>query len=694
MMVASRTQLAGGGFRLWPGRRCAPALALTIIAAWAWPVAAQPTTQPAPNTRPASRPADDFSDLWREDESAGDTALLTLNVPTVVGATRRAKAINSLPYAVSVITSEDIRLSGARSVPDALRLAPGMDVAELSYGNAAVSPRGLHGFSSRHALVLVDGRQIFDGAFGSAIWGSWPFQLEDIERIEVIRGPGGVTWGANAVNGVINIVTKDPARQKGFTLTGGGGSRGVQKEHVGYGLEVGKLRLRVSGEYEGTDGFSKGGVFPHGLMDDYQAGRFGLHAIYDLNANDTFTLSAGHALMADGFAPSTMVGLDRPRDTGSQGSFILGRWNHRISEDNRVEVTGYVNDFEAALGVPSFNYRYQQYALQANQSFKPTENHTLTYGFDSRFDWLDGTLAEPRLMECDQLFTGTLGVFLEDEWRLAPRWTLNIGGRVDYEFYGGFQPSARASLAYDLTPESMAYVAVSRAFQMPPATLRFLDVPAASGLMVIRGDRDLRPMQLIAYEAGYRAKFFDKLSTDVNVFCHTYSDHTGITSGLGPPGLIAAEYHNAADATTYGLEWEGDWAVNDRLTLLGNYTFELMDWLGPRPFSETDQISMPKHKFMIGARYSPIDRLSLSSHLYYVDPVKTPHEWNPFAMRTVPSYFRLDLRAEYEIWKDRGTISVGVRNLLDDDHPEGTTHFLNNAEVPRMIYAEFRMSLK
>jgi outer membrane receptor protein involved in Fe transport len=200
-------------------------------------------------------------------------------------------------------------------------------------------------------------------------------------------------------------------------------------------------------------------------------------------------------------------------------------------------------------------------------------------------------------------------------------------------------------------------------------------------------------MQLIAYEAGYRGRFFDRLTSDVNVFCHTYNDHTAITARPGPPGLLAAEYHNAADATTYGLEWEGKYTVNDQLTLLGNYTFELMDWRGPRPFSETDQISMPKHKFMIGTRYDPLRQLHLSSQLYFVDTVKTPSQINPFGMQSVPAYFRLDLRAEYEFWKDRGSFAVGVSNLLDSDHPEGTTHFLNNAEVPRMVYAEFRLRL-
>ncbi|MFQ5495756.1 MAG: TonB-dependent receptor plug domain-containing protein, partial [Phycisphaerae bacterium] len=149
----------------------------------------------------------------QEDENgiAGLSLEELMEVQVVVTASRREQKLGSVPYAMSVITADDIRRSGARSIPDALRLVPGVDVADLSFGNAAVSSRGFHGFIANLTLVLVDGRQIYDSVFGGTLWGAWPFQLEDIERIEVIRGPGGVTWGANAVNGVINIITKDPA---------------------------------------------------------------------------------------------------------------------------------------------------------------------------------------------------------------------------------------------------------------------------------------------------------------------------------------------------------------------------------------------------------------------------------------------------------------------------------------------------
>ncbi len=134
--------------------------------------------QEEPTTRPAEAPA--TTTPATDEGGIEDIDLLDLEIPMVVTASRRQESVNTLPYAVSIITAEDIRRFGARSVPDALRLVPGMDVAELSYGTTAVSPRGMHGFVSRQALILVDGRQIYDSWFGGTIWGSWPFQLEDI----------------------------------------------------------------------------------------------------------------------------------------------------------------------------------------------------------------------------------------------------------------------------------------------------------------------------------------------------------------------------------------------------------------------------------------------------------------------------------------------------------------------------------
>jgi len=631
---------------------------------------------------------DGFAQLDEEVE------LFELDIPVVVTAARREQKITTVPHAISIITKEDIRLSGARSIPDALRLVPGVDVADLSFGNAAVAPRGFHGFLSRQVLVLVDGRQVFDSLFGGTLWGSWPFQLEDIERIEVIRGPGGVTWGANAVNGVINIITKDPEDQLGLTFTAGGGSRGTHKEHLGYAFKEGKLRMRVSGEYEASDGFRKGGSVLRHLDDEYKGGRMSMHAIYEAGPNDSITLSAGSGLVDGGFPPTPLAGFGLRRNSGSQASFLFGKWSHKVAEDNVFDLTGYVNDSCGSPGAPAIDYRYQQLAFQFGHMFKLAEDHTLTWGFDSRVDMLDASNADPFMLADDYVNTAIIGLYVQDEWRLAPKWTLNLGGRIDYEFYGGFQPSARAALSYDLTENSMLYGSVSRAFQMPPAAMRFFDIPLLNGIARVQSDRDVRAESLIAYELGYRGAFFDRLETNLNLFWQEYDDLTTLSPRLGPPGLLTYEFDNRAAAGMYGVELDAKYKVTRKLTLLGNYTFQKLDWRSLAPFHDKELITPPEHKCMVGARYSPTDDLHLSSHLYYIDFTKAPNPSLPFVPSRIDPYFRLDLRAEYELWDDQASISVGVRNLLDEGHFEGSTLFLNNAEVPRMVFAEFRLTLK
>ncbi|UCE59810.1 MAG: TonB-dependent receptor [Phycisphaerales bacterium] len=433
-------------------------------------------------------------------------------------ASRREQKITTVPYAIRVITSEDIRRSGARSVPDALRLAPGIDIADLSSGVYGISTRGDHAFLSNRLLVLVDGRQIYDSVFGGTLWGSWPFQVEDIDRIEVIHGPGGVTWGANAVHGVINIITKDPTDQLGLTVTAGGGSRGTFKKHLGYAFTKDKLRLRISGEYEASDGFSKGGSILRSLEDDYKTGRVSLHGIYESDAESTFTFSAGSAVVDGAYPPPPTAGIGRRRNSGTQASFLLSKWVHRESESSTYELTGYVNDFHASPGIPMMDFRYQQFAVQFGHIFKPNPQHRLAWGIDGRIELLDTTNSDPFLLSKDFVSTGNIGVYLQDEWCFAPKWTLNAGGRIDYEFYGGFQPSARAALSYEMDDGSTAYGAVSRAFQMHPAGLRFFDMPLLNGLAHTTRHRDPEAEVLFAYEFGYRKRLFERLDVNLNMF--------------------------------------------------------------------------------------------------------------------------------------------------------------------------------
>ncbi len=594
---------------------------------------------------------------------------------------------------MTVITADDIRRSGARSLPDALRLAPGVDIAELSFAQYAVSPRGGHALSGNRLLVLVDGRQLFDSYFGGTMWASWPLALTDIERIEVIRGPGGLSWGANAVDGVINIITKDPADQPGITYRALGGSRGWWHNYLGATVKEDQLRVRISGEYEASDGFAEGGSFLGNLHDDQKRGRVSLYGIYEVDNDDTFTFSFGNALMDGGFSPTPLGTIfDGHRSPGTQANYLLGKWSHQVAEDNEFEITTFFNDFQLSTGLHAIDYRYQQYALQFTHTFKPAPQHTITWGLDTRFDRVDASGCDPHGLTEPYVHSGMVGLYLQDTWRFAPRWQLDVGGRIDYDFYGGFEPSTRAALAYKLDSQSTLYGAVSRSFAMPPGAARLLDTPLLGGLFHTTADHDVQAQSVIAYELGYRTRLWDKLEMNVATYWHEFDNLAAMPFKLGPPGLLQGQFSTSGPASAYGVEWEARYDLTPQLDLLAHYTYQQLDWRADAALHLSDQISPPTHKAMLGTRYDPLPNLHLDTHLYYVDSVRTPNPTLPFLTRHVPAYWRLDLRAEYTFWDDQASLSVGVKNLLDDHHPEGTSLFLESAEVPRMIYAEFRIA--
>ncbi len=666
------------------------ARALLLVLATATGVTAGPP-QNAPQT-PRSKGDGLFALTGGEAWDDSDVALLELDLPEVVSATRRPQQSRLLPYAISVITAEDIRRAGVRSVPDALRLAAGVDVAALSFRSAAVSPRGLHGFVARQVLVLVDGRQIYDSWFGGTLWGSWPLALDDIERIEVIRGPAGVSWGANALNGVINIITKRATRHEGLTLRLGGGARGTYWEYFGYGFSDDKLHMRISGQFDATDGFKRGGGPLRWLDDDSLAAQLNISLSYDADENTRWTFLAGHMSVDQGYDPPPTV-LLRKR-AFSQASYVLLRWRRQLEEDSTLEITGYVNDFGASNGMQAVDYRYQQLAFQISHTFKPHPDHTVVWGLDSRTDLVDTSNAFPFQASRDFVATTIVGLYAEDAWRFAPRWTLTLGGRIDYESYGGFEPSGRASLSYEINENHMIYGAFSRAFQMPPAAVRFLRLPTAGGLLFTTFNQDAQAQRLLAWELGYHGRLADRLRVNLALFWHRYRRITALTLRPGPPGLVRLNVENAGRASLYGAELELRYRLSRRLSLLGNYTFQQLDWTSRVHYAGTDAIRPPKHKLMLGLRYDATDNLHLDATAWWVDAAEASDPFRPLADQHIPPYWRLDLRAEYEFWNDRASIAVGVRNLLDDHHPEGGTLFINNAEVPRMVYGELRIRYK
>lgn len=629
----------------------------------------------------------DFSD----DLELDAISLYELEIPTVITASRYEERLDAVPHAMSVITAEEIRASGALSVADALRLIPGMDVATLGLNYHAISPRGLHGYLSNQTLVLIDGRQIYDALFGGTLWQGWNIQIDSIDRIEVIRGPAGATWGTNAINGVINIITKQPAEGEQLDFTQRAGSRGFHREHLSYSYRDEKLSLRISGEYEANEGAVRGGSFLSPVDDDFWSARGSFSMTYLPNERDRIQLMGGHTSGQSG--QRTPVALIDPTTPYTRSSYLNFKWTRQSDRDSELSLTAFVNEFGASNGVRSIDYNYQQIALQFSHTSLASERHRLTWGVDTRWDLFDSSNSDPRMGDMDYIRSGIFSIYIEDEWTISEKWRLDLGGRLDYETYFGFEWSGRGALRYQIDDNSSVFAAISRAYQATPAGARFISAPIAAGLVTLTLDQDVVPTTLFAYELGYRARPSKQLDLTLAAFWNEYDNLA--TSGLGspPPFLIPLKIRTNAEASVFGVEAEARYKFSPKLTFLGNYTYQDLYWRSSSPFVDTDWMRPPRHKFMTGVLYSPTDDLHLSSFLYFTDRTTGP---NPSGLNQfeIDEYYRLDLRAEYEFWEDRAAIAIGVHNLLDNHHYEGSSTYINNAEVPRMIFAELRITLR
>jgi iron complex outermembrane receptor protein len=647
----------------------------------------------ADGNQPLPAESDSYGNLNAALSDMDDVELFELDVPEVVfAAGRREQTVESLPYAISVITAEDIHRAGAQTVADAMRLVAGANVAQIGATTPAVSLRGFTGLLARDLLVLVDGRQIFDGLYGGTVWGAWPFQIEDIERIEVIRGPAGLTWGPNAVNGVINIITKAPSDQPQLVLRAGAGTQGWNRDYLGYSFSDQRLSFRISGEYERGDGHVRGGnaLFP--IDNDYKTGRINLKGSYEINDQDTLRFAGGSAIVSGAYPSSPIFAHS---ETGrSRANFILLEYERHQDPDDLLTFSLYVNDYGMLFGTAVSNYSYDQIGLSLTHVTKPREAHTLTWGIDTRLDYFDAGSAVD-LVRNAYVTSGLVGIFIQDEWQLDEHWTLNIGGRIDYSTYSGFEPSARVGATYKINAQHALFGAVSRAVHMPPAPYHFIEIPLLGGLSGIRSVSLLENQPVMAYEVGYRGHLLDeKLDLTASLYWHEFRDVTSQIYQPLAPFLITRIIESSAAVSTYGFELESDYRPVEDWRFLANYTYQQLDW---HPYTTSPQshdiLSSPQHQFMLGVQHDLTEDLHISAHWYFVDDVKSPSPLNIVSGRSISDYHRLDLTGSYEFWEDRAALTVGVKNLLDNHHPEGGSVTTNDSEVPRMIFAELRLSL-
>jgi len=631
--------------------------------------------------------------------SLADLSVEQLMNESVTSVDRRETKFEESAAAISVITQDDIRRLGITTIPDALRLVPGLDVAQINSHEWAVSARGFNGEFANKLLVLVDGRSIYSTGFGGVVWGAEDVPMEDVDRIEVIRGPGASLWGANAVNGVINIITKGAKDTQGVLVSVTGGTFDQPTTTVRYGTRLAtNLYCRVYGKVSNRDGLeTPGGQDAPDRTLTAQGG-----TRLDWNPSDENQVTLQGDFFRDRFVESQDYAILSPPYVQSfnqanydSGGNVLGRWTHDFSDSSSLAIQTYYDRFkeEQAGAIETAN----TLDFDAQHRFLLGNRNDITWGLGCRNVAADFT-SSPFVMwsqatEHDQLYSS----FVQDEISLLPdRLKLTLGSKFEDNSLTGFEVEPTVRLLWTPTARQSVWAAISRAVRTPDWTDLHGDANVQTlpptptlplpVLVTVMGNPSVDSEELTAYELGYRVELTKHLSLDAAAFYNDYSQliapvggSTEIEAGASPPyASVVIPEENAGTAHTYGLEVSARWDATDYWHLTANYS-----WLETQMgFYAADTQPGPQQQAQLRSSFDLPYHLELNGDVSFVDRVFAPYG---IGVMNIPSYVRLDLGL---VWHATRNLELGVwgENLAQDRHIEYTSYTSTLVtEIPRGI---------
>ena len=614
--------------------------------------------------------------------------LMDLEVTSV---SKRSERLLEAPSAIQVVTGDEIRRSGAASLAQALRLAGNLQIAQKDAHSWGVSARGFNADSANKLLVLMDGRALYTPLFSGVFWDRQDTLLEDIERIEVISGPGGTLWGANAVNGVINITTKHARdTQGGFLEAGGGGElRGFASLRYG-GKLAPNVHYRIYGKHTEHDS----AVLSDGTdaRDGWRIRQGGFRIDAETVAEDSVTLQGdiyGHR-----------QGITTGGTSEVRGGNLLGRWTRRFSADADMSLQFYYDRTDLTLPVPAqlfapagtFGDELDTYDLDFQHRFQTAAHHRFVWGLGYRFTHNVVTNA-PSLAffpeELDQeLFSG----FLQDEIALRENLTLTLGAKLEHHDYTGLEVQPGGRLQWSLSERHMLWAAASRAVRAPSRVDRDISLPAPGYLIVIlQGGSRFESENLTAYELGWRAQLGDAATLSVSTFVHDYDDLRSTT--MGPPDPVFGLpfpffYENNLEGRTYGAELSASFQATDRWLLRGSYNLLKQDLRikpGRTDFNNAlNETADAEQQLSLRSSLDLPGRVELDAGLRWVDKLPTN---NAGVVAVVSDYAELDLRLA---WRPRDDLELSLigRNLLHRRHLEYTRANAPDVEIERSVHGK------
>jgi len=597
-----------------------------------------------------------------------DLSIEELGNIQVTSVSRHAERLSDAPASIFVITGEDIRRSGATRLSEALRLAPNLEVARASASSYAISARGFNGTTADKLLVLIDGRIVYTPLFSGVFWDAQDVMLEDVERIEVISGPGATLWGANAVNGVINVITRRASDTQGAFAYGHAGDL-----ERGYGARYGGAEGNVSYRAYGRvfDVFDTSTANGTTLSDGWSKAQVGFRADWGTTAN-------GFTLQGDGYRGS----LDQVTDQNAHisGANLLARWNRDLAGWGSLQVQANVDQTERDIpGV--FAEHLNIFDFEFQHGLNAIGGHRLTWGGGYRYGYDHvSNSAVLAFLPANQRMRWA-NVFAQDEIALQENLQLTLGAKFENNYYTGTEPLPSARLAWKLEPQRLVWGAVSRALRAPSRIDRdlFTIVQLPAGLTPLNGGPDFVSEVVKVFEIGYRDQPLPQATYSISLFHNIYDKLRSVEPAPGGSVVLG----NKMEGTGDGLQAWGSYQAA-RSWRLSAGAFFLRQRLRLKPDSgDTLGVSAagndPAHQWLLRSSFDLPNRTELDIGVRRVGALPNP---------SVPAYTAADVRYAWRLQRELELALVG-QNLFASSHAE-FGNAATRSEMARGAYAKLR----
>jgi iron complex outermembrane recepter protein len=609
-------------------------------------------------------------------DSLAPTALKKLSLKElldveVISVSKHPEKLTEVASAIQVITQHDIRNSGAKTLPEALRLASNLQVAQINSSQWAISARGFNNSLANKLLVLIDGRTVYTPLYAGVFWDVQNLVLDDIERIEVISGPGGTLWGVNAVNGVINIITKNSKDSKGLFVEGLAGHNVPGMGSIRYGGSItNKLSYRIYGM-----GFKLGNSVDTNKLkvnDEWTNWQGGVRLDWDASDKDKISLVQG-IYKAD---PNPDA-----KDTSiiAKGDNITARWNHVISAKADFQLQVYYDHTFRDFGT-GLKEDLKTYDIEWQHRNQIGRRHQLTYGLNLRL--MDHRVTNQELLVFLPAHKNLYNhnAFVQDEITLNDHLRLTVGSKAGSNNYTGFEYQPNIRVTWLPSKTQTVWGAVSRSVRIPSRIDRDFYIYRLPNILVLSGS-NFDSEKLIAYELGWRSQPIENLSVSLATFYNRYDDIRSIEPGP-PPLNIPFALGNGVKGISYGSELSAAWQAHSRWLLRGGYTFLKKDLSVKSTSMDLNKGSAesndPEHQFLIQSVVDITRKIEWGTVVRYIGKLPKP---------VVKAYTGLDVRIG---WKITRVIEINLiaQNLLNQQHQEFIASSRNRREIERGLFGK------